>query len=80
MKMWDCDKIGQSLSDVEAAVKVETSAPCLHIHYKVPQIFRLRKQRSNNQWRLIKSEIPVTFRMMCRLNESLMNAKIQMLD
>lgn len=34
----------------------------------------------NNHWRLIKSEIPVTFRMMCRLIECLMNAKTQMLD
>lgn len=80
MKMWVCDEMGQSCSDVEAAVKVEMSVPCLHIHYKFPQIFMPRKQRSNNQWRLVKSEIPVTFRMMCRLKESLMNAKIQMLD
>lgn len=27
MKIWVCDKMGQSLSDAEAAVEVETSVP-----------------------------------------------------
>lgn len=83
MKMWVCDGMGQSLSDVEDVVKVETSVPSYIItvrSHKFLCLGRESKQRNNSQWRLIKSETPVTFRVMYKLRDSLMNEKIQTLD
>lgn len=75
--------MGQSLTDVEDAVKVETSVTSYIIterSHKFLCLGRESKQRNNNQWRLIESETPVAFIVIHKLRESLMNEKIQTLD